>query len=104
MDGKSHQATIKLERSYRASAERVFCEFANPVAGAQWSAPSEDDLFHDEADFRVGGTDVFRRGPKGDAKFHGETRYLLIVPNARVVSSETLDMDRQPLKRFLARR
>jgi uncharacterized protein YndB with AHSA1/START domain len=45
----------------------------------------------DEADFRVGGKDVFRCGPKGDPKFRGETRYLDIVPNARVVSSETVE-------------
>jgi uncharacterized protein YndB with AHSA1/START domain len=51
----------------------------------------------DEADFRVGGKDVFRCGPKGDPKFRGETRYLDIVPNARVVSSETVDVDGQRL-------
>ena len=97
MDGKSQHATIQLERSYAAPVERVFAEFANPVARARWSAPSEDELIYDEADFRVGGKDVFRCGPKGDPRFRGETRYLLIVPNARVVSSETLDMDSQPL-------
>jgi uncharacterized protein YndB with AHSA1/START domain len=97
MDGKSHHATIQLEYSYSAPAERVFSEFANPVARARWSAPSEDELIYDEADFRVGGKDVFRCGPKGDPKFRGETRYLHIVPNVRVVSSETLDTDGQPL-------
>jgi hypothetical protein len=40
---------------------------------------------------------VFRCGPKGDPKFRGETRYLLIIPNQRVVSSETVDMDGQCL-------
>jgi len=92
-----HHATIRLEHSYAASPERVFAEFADPVARTRWSAPSEDDLIYDEADFRVGGKDVFRCGPKGDPKFRGETRYLLIVPNMRVVSSETLDMDGQHL-------
>jgi uncharacterized protein YndB with AHSA1/START domain len=67
------------------------------VARGHWSAPSEDDLIYDEADFRVGGKDVFRCGPKGDLKFRGETRYILIVPDARVVSSETLEMDSEPL-------
>jgi uncharacterized protein YndB with AHSA1/START domain len=32
-----------------------------------------------------------------DPKFRGETRYLDIVPNARVVSSETVDADGQRL-------
>jgi uncharacterized protein YndB with AHSA1/START domain len=97
MDGKPQHATITLERTYAAPLERVFSEFANPVARALWGAPSEDVLIYDEADFRVGGKDVFRCGPGGDPKFRGETRYLLIVPNTRVVSSETLDMDGQRL-------
>lgn len=40
---------------------------------------------------------MFRCGPKGDPKFRGETRYLDIVSNARVVSSETVDADGQRL-------
>ena len=97
MNNRPQHATIKLEHSYSAPLERVFSEFADPVARARWSAPSNDALIYDEADFRVGGKDVFRCGPKGDAKFRGETRYLHIVPNARVVSSETVDMDGQRL-------
>lgn len=88
-------ATITIQRSYSAPLERVFTEFADPVARAGWSAPSNDVLLYDEADFRVGGTDVFRCGPKADPKFRGETRYLDIVSNARVVSSETLELDGQ---------
>src|SRR5579863_6182722 len=97
MNGKSQHATITLERSYPAALEQVFSEFADPVARARWSAPSEDVLIYDEADFRIGGKDVFRCGPKGDPKFHGETHYLLIVPNVYVVSSETIEMDGQCL-------
>ncbi len=40
---------------------------------------------------------MFRCGPKGNPKFRGETRYLHIVPNKRVVSSETLNTDDQLL-------
>ena len=63
-------------------------------SGHEWEvAPRniqlERSYFYDEADFRIGGKDVFRCGPQGDPKFRGETRYLLIVPNVRVVSSET---------------
>lgn len=97
MNGKPQHATITLEHSYPAPLERVFSEFADPVARARWSAPSDDVLIYDEADFRIGGKDVFRCGPKGDPKFRGETHYLVIVPNARVVSSETLDMGDQRL-------
>ena len=86
-----------LEHSYSAPVERVFSQFADPAARAGWSAPSEEVLVYDESNFRVGGKDVFRCGPKGKPKFRGETRYLHIVPNKRVVSSETLDTDDQLL-------
>lgn len=96
-DEKSRHATIVLERTYRASLERVFSEFADPVARARWSPPSNDALIYDQTDFRAGGRDLFRCGPKKDPKFRGETLYHLIVPNKCVVSSETLDTDGQRL-------
>jgi ketosteroid isomerase-like protein/uncharacterized protein YndB with AHSA1/START domain len=95
--GMVQQATIKLQHSYPAPPERVFSEFADPVARARWSAPSKDALIYDETDFRLGGKDVFRCGPKGNPKFRGETRYLNIVTDALVVSSETVDVEGQRL-------
>jgi uncharacterized protein YndB with AHSA1/START domain len=97
MNGKPLHATITLERSYPAPIERVFSDFADPVARARWSPPVDDELIYDEADFRVGGRDVFRCGPKGDLKFRGETTYFLIIPNTCVISSEALDMNGQRL-------
>jgi uncharacterized protein YndB with AHSA1/START domain len=94
---RPQHATITLERTYRAALERVFSEFADPVARARWSAPSNDVLIYDQNEFRAGGRDLFRCGPKNDPKFRGETFYHLIVPNRRVVSSETLDVDGQRL-------
>ena len=97
MGHKSDHATRALERFYPVPVERVFAEFADPVARTRWSAPSGDALIYDEADFRVGGRDRFRCGPKGDPKFHGETLYHLIVPNERVITSETVDSGGQRL-------
>jgi uncharacterized protein YndB with AHSA1/START domain len=97
MNGKVEHATIIVERSYPIPVEKVFAEFADPAARAKWSAPSEDVLIYDKTDFRVGGGDVFRCGPKGDPSFRGETHYFDIVPNMRVVSSETLDKAGQRL-------
>lgn len=97
MNNQPQHATIALEHSYAAPPETVFAEFADPVARARWSAPSNDVLIYDEADFRVGGKDRFRCGPKANPNIHGETRYLHIVPNSCVVSSETLDIDGQRL-------
>jgi uncharacterized protein YndB with AHSA1/START domain len=97
MNNKLQHTTITLHHSHSARLERVFSEFADPVTRARWSAPSQDALIYDEADFRIRGKDVFRCGPKGDPKFRGETHYLDIIPNARVVSSETVETDGQRL-------
>jgi len=93
MSDKLQHAMIKLQHSCSAPLELVFSEFADPAARARWSAPSNDELLYDEADFQIGGKDAFRCGPKGDLKFRGETHYLEIVLNTRVVSSETVALD-----------
>lgn len=90
MKEKMHHATITLEHAYAVRVERVFSEFADPRARAKWSAPSNDALVYDEADFREGGRDVFRCGPRNDLKFRGVTTYHVIVPNRCVVSTESL--------------
>jgi len=90
MNGKLHHATITLDRAYSVRVERVFFEFADARARAKWSAPSNDALVYDEADFREGGCDVFRCGPLNDLKFRGVTTYQVIIPNRCVISTESL--------------
>jgi uncharacterized protein YndB with AHSA1/START domain len=87
-------ATLVFEREIPAPVERVFAAFADPVARTAWGAPSETAVvIYDEADFREGGQDCFRCGSKADPNIHGRTRYLEIIANRRVVSSETIVMD-----------
>lgn len=90
MKEKLHHTTIALERSYAAPVERVFSAFADPLARAEWSAPPNDALVYEEADFREGGRDIFRCGPPNDLRFRGVTSYQVIVPNRCVVSAESL--------------
>jgi uncharacterized protein YndB with AHSA1/START domain len=90
MSQKLHHATINMQGFYTAPVERVFSEFADPVARARWSAPSNDALVYDAAEFREGGHDVFRCGPPNDLKFRGETTYQAIIPNKCVISTEIL--------------
>lgn len=86
--------TLRFERDVPAPIERVFTAFADPIARSQWGAPSETAVvIYDEADFREGGQDRFRCGSKGNPNIQGTTRYLDIVTNHRVVSSETISMD-----------
>ena len=82
-------ATIVLERVYDASPARVFQALADPQARARWGTPSKNvDLVYDKTDFRVGGLDVSRCGPRGSLIYRVETRYVDIEPEQRIVSTE----------------
>jgi uncharacterized protein YndB with AHSA1/START domain len=86
--------TLVFEREISASVEEVFAAFADPVARTEWGTPSDTAVvIYDEADFREGGQDCFRCGSKADPNIHGMTRYLEIIANRRVVSSETIVVD-----------
>jgi len=87
-------ATLIFERDIPASVEKVFAAFADPAARSEWGAPSDTAVvIYDEAEFREGGMDRFRCGSKANPNIHGVTRYLDIVADRRVVSSETISMD-----------
>jgi uncharacterized protein YndB with AHSA1/START domain len=84
-------ATLVFEREISASPKAVFRAFEDPAARVQWGTPSDTAvLIYDDADFREGGQDHFRCGSKANPNIHGVTHYLDIVPDRRVVSSETL--------------
>ena len=88
----AHHATLVFERVCDAPVETVFAAFANPAARERWGVPSDTAvLVYESAEFRVGGRDVFRCGSKADPRFRGETRYLDIASNRRIVSSEIID-------------
>jgi uncharacterized protein YndB with AHSA1/START domain len=86
--------TLVFEREIAAPIEKVFAALADPVERAKWGKPSDGSvLIYDEEDFREGGQDRFRCGAKTDPNIHGVTRYLDIVTNQRIVSSETIEMN-----------
>jgi uncharacterized protein YndB with AHSA1/START domain len=86
-------ATLVFERLVPAPVEQVFQALADPVARAAWGAPSDTAVvIYDAAVFREGGEDRFRCGSKADPNIHGTTHYLDIVPDRRIVSSETIEM------------
>ena len=86
--------TLIFERICAAPIDRVFGAFADVKERVRWGAPSENTaFFYEAADFRVGGQDVFRCGAKSNPQYRGVTTYLDIVPNQRIVSAETVDME-----------
>jgi uncharacterized protein YndB with AHSA1/START domain len=83
--------TIVLERTFAAPPARVFAAWADPDSRSQWAVPSgEWETAEDQSDFRVGGREVSRFGPPGDARYRAETNYLNIVPDRRIIMAGTM--------------
>jgi uncharacterized protein YndB with AHSA1/START domain len=87
-------ATFTVERSYDASPARVFAAWADPAAKARWFARPEEwgpDEFN--LDFRVGGRELSRGGPKGGPVHTYEARYQDIVADQRIVYTYSMRLD-----------
>lgn len=88
---KTAHDTIVFERSFACPLSMLYEAFADPVARARWGIPGSGAvIIYDKEDFRVGGTDYSRCGLKDDPRFHVEAIYLDIVPESRIVYSETV--------------
>ena len=87
-------ATIVVERKLKASPARVFRAWADQEERARWDVPGDDWVIAEyKQDFRVGGGETSRFGPKGNAKYFSDGSYLDIVQNARIVSAGTMHAD-----------
>jgi uncharacterized protein YndB with AHSA1/START domain len=88
---------IVLEKTYRASPDRVFRAWEDVKARARWSKPfPEMDLVFDRHDFRIGGTDIYRCGLNGHFNWAAEIQYLDIVRDKRLIYSERMAEDDTP--------
>src|SRR5262249_32468601 len=78
--------TFTLERVFDAAPERVFAAFADKSAKEQWfQGPPEWGKDEHAMDFRVGGVETSRGGPKEGPEHFMDGRYHEIVPNERIV-------------------
>jgi uncharacterized protein YndB with AHSA1/START domain len=85
--------TFVLERRYDAPPARVFAAWADPAAKARWFAGPEEwgpDEF--ALDFRVGGRELSRGGPKGGPVHTYEAQYQDIVADERILYSYSMHM------------
>ncbi|MEZ5815778.1 MAG: SRPBCC domain-containing protein [Hyphomicrobiaceae bacterium] len=83
--------TVVLGRTLNGSLDRIYAAVSEPLERARIGAAGDGCvLLLDESDFRVGGRDAFRFGPKGNPRFHGEAIYHQIVPRALVVATEVV--------------
>jgi uncharacterized protein YndB with AHSA1/START domain len=86
--------TVVVERRFPVAVATVFAAFADAEQRARWHFPGEDwELVEFEQDFRVGGREHSRFGPKGEANLREEGLFLDIVENTRIVSCGTMHQD-----------
>ncbi len=94
MQTKTLHDKIVMERTYNASPARVFAAWESVEARLRWSIPwPETDAAYERAEFKVGGLDIMRCGPKGDMRFRAHVHYLEILPDARIVMAESVAED-----------
>jgi uncharacterized protein YndB with AHSA1/START domain len=96
-------ATFVIERTYAATPARVFAAFASRAAKANWfQGPAEWGPSDHELDFKVGGRERVRGGPKGGPVHSFEARFQDIVPNQRIISSYDMHLDDKRISVSLA--
>jgi uncharacterized protein YndB with AHSA1/START domain len=102
-------STFTVERTYPASAARVFAAFANQATKRRWFAQGEGWEVQEFAlDFRVGGRESARFRFKGSApapvagkEIRNDTVYQDIVPDHRIVFAYTMTIGEQRISASL---
>ena len=86
--------TFVIERRLAHPPARVFDAFADPAKKARWFGCVPGwEVAEQTVDFRVGGREVWRVGPRGGTEHRNDTYYHDIVPNARIVWSYAMQLD-----------
>ena len=82
---------LTMSKSFAASPRQVFAAWSDPELRRQWGTPSEDvELQILEADFSVGGRDLSHCVYAGEVVAVVSGRYHDIVPERRIVYTETI--------------
>jgi uncharacterized protein YndB with AHSA1/START domain len=79
----TEHATFVIERTFPATAERVFAAWSSVEAKSRWFGPR--DPAGVELEFEVGGHERFAAGGPDGARYEYSALYMDIVPDARIV-------------------
>jgi uncharacterized protein YndB with AHSA1/START domain len=96
-------ASFTIERVYPTTPKRVFAAWADPKAKARWfDGPADWQTLEATFDFRVGGRETNRGGPK-DGQVHSfNATYHDIVLNERIIYSYDMHLDETRISVSLA--
>jgi uncharacterized protein YndB with AHSA1/START domain len=96
-------ASFTIERSYPASPKRVFNAWADAKAKARWfDGPEDWQTLEASFDFRVGGRETNRGGPKSGPVSGFNAIYQDIVENERIIYSYDMHLDETRISVSLA--
>ncbi len=93
----AQHGTIRLERTFKAQPARVFAAWAEPKARAKWDVPGRWVIAEQTFDFREGGRELKRFGPKDDPRFVADTLYIDVVAERRIVFSYSMTSHGMPI-------
>ena len=96
-------STFVVERTYPASAARVFAAFSNPATKRRWFAEGEGWQIEEfDADFRVGGRETSRFRFDGGPPIRNDTIYQDIVEDRRIVFTYAMTVGDKRISASLA--
>lgn len=92
---RTEHDTIRIHRRFDAAVGRVFAAWKDTAALERWCCPGDHGWSGriKEHDFCVGGRKVMVFGPVGAPPYTEDSRYLDIVPDERIIVSETIVND-----------
>lgn len=87
--------TVVVERVYPVQRAMVFEAWADVEQRRRWHFPGEGEwvVLEMSQDFRVGGQERMRFGPKASPNLMSDGLFLDIVDNVRIVSAGTMHRD-----------
>ena len=89
---------VVQERRLKATPARVFRAWSNPDERRKWDVPGNGWVLAEfRQDFRVGGVEMSRFGPPGEARYYSEGHYLSIAPDSRIISAGVMHDGNTPM-------
>jgi uncharacterized protein YndB with AHSA1/START domain len=86
-------STFVIERTYKASPQRVFDAWADPGAKTQWFGPSEKPAGSYSLEFHEGGREHLSMATPDGPVYSFDAVYQDIVPGRRIVYSYDMHRD-----------